>query len=308
MRSLPGGLAARQEQLKRLEARTDVSKSSFKGKKDGLQHLHRVGLVPTQVAEAVDERGRVTSGTSKMPSQRTQAPPPPWADTMIDEDKEGKSKVEDIKDEKTKEKVKSGKYVKENVALKKQEAWPHMGVLKKYARRVPFDQLDFERFVAGESRIILSMRSDEDRTGRLKLMSLMAHWMCRCRDWPLLRNLYDGIVESIEMGEETWTSDFSHYETMIPKGPSTEKEKDKEREKVVDKKFDLKADSKPTKLEVYWCKEYQKGECNQTSPHMSQLKADEKPVPVLHICAACWQKNCKRKEHPETDTSCPTKK
>ena len=53
-------------------------------------------------------------------------------------------------------------------------------MLKKYAKCTSFDQLDFESFAAGETRIILS------------------------------------IMDSIDLGEEDWETDFSHYETMVP--------------------------------------------------------------------------------------------
>ena len=41
-------------------------------------------------------------------------------------------------------------------------------------------------------------------------------------------------------------------------------------------------------FEVYWCKLFQAGGCELEAPHMLQIKQDENPVPVLHICAYCW--------------------
>ena len=41
--------------------------------------------------------------------------------------------------------------------------------------------------------------------------------------------------------------------------------------------------------ELYWCKNYQRNNFSDTSPHMAQIKADEPPVPVLHYCALCLQ-------------------
>lgn len=61
-------------------------------------------------------------------------------------------------------------------------------------------------------------------------------------------------------------------------------------------------------LDSYWCKEFQKGLCTETSPHQVQLKPDEKPVTVVHMCATCYQKDRKKKDHPEGDVTCPHKK
>ena len=60
-----------------------------------------------------------------------------------------------------KQKIKSGKYAKSNINLVKENTWPHVGILKKYTKRTSFEQLDFESFVAGKTKIILSMA---DRT------------------------------------------------------------------------------------------------------------------------------------------------
>ena len=186
--------------------------------------------------------------------------------------------------------VKSGKYVKSHIKLKKQEQWPHLNVMRKYVKRTSFEQLDFETFVAGESRTILLMGNDKEARARLGLLCKVAHWLCRSRDWVQIRGLYEAILESIELGEEDWFSDFSHYEMMVTcyKG-----------EKITEKK-------RPEKLEIYWCKPYQKGNCNEKSPHMMSLRPDEPPVPVIHCCAICLQKDGKRMEHPEGD--CPAKK
>ena len=62
--------------------------------------------------------------------------------------------------------LKSGKYVKSNIDIKRQEQWPHMNVLRKYARKCSFDNLDFDMFIAGETRIILNMTDSQAAKGR----------------------------------------------------------------------------------------------------------------------------------------------
>ena len=38
----------------------------------------------------------------------------------------------------------------------------------------------------------------------------------RCKDWSVIRGLYEAIIESVEMGEAQWTDCFDHYEMMVP--------------------------------------------------------------------------------------------
>ena len=196
-----------------------------------------------------------------------------------------------------KQKLKSGKFAKTNINIKVQEQWPHLNVLRKYCKRSTFDQMDFELFVAGESRIILGTRDPDSAMARLRFLSMVAHWMCHCRDWSLVRSVYKAVLESTELGECTWFSDFSHYENMVP---GVVKYDGKVLEKVDGKKKDK------DKFEVYWCKAFQRNACVESSPHLTTLKFDEPPVLVIHCCAFCLQREGKRADHAEVD--CPQKK
>ena len=193
--------------------------------------------------------------------------------------------------------IKSGKYAKNNISIKVQEQWPHMNVLRKYCKRTVFDQLEFDAFVAGETRIIASMTDGAQARGRLEFLSRVAHWLCRCKDWNVVRGLYEAVLESIELGEEDWLSNFSHYENVLP---NTIRVETKEKEKV---DFKRREKEKP---EIYWCKNFQKNSCTESSPHMSSIRPDEPPVPVLHLCAFCLQRDNRRAEHSESE--CPSKK
>lgn len=167
-----------------------------------------------------------------------------------------------------------------------------MNALRQYVKRTTFDAMEFDLFVAGETRIILAMmHKDQGRAmGRLKVLCKISHWLCRCKDWSSVRTIFEAIIESIEMGDADWTTGFDYYESLLPPPPTvlinlkrlqddlTQKEK---------KKDNKKKDTKSDKNEVFWCKDYQKGTCSEPGPHMAQLKADEKPVWVAHVCAVC---------------------
>ena len=153
-------------------------------------------------------------------------------------------------------------------------------------------------FVAGETRIISNVRDGEERRGRLNVLCKLAHWLCRCKDWGLVRGLFEAIIESVEMGEALWTDDFSHYEMMLPAGAGQMME--------VKREWEEHRKPKERKIEVYWCKAYQRGGCTDKSPHMAHIRAEDPPVPVIHMCAHCFQRDNRREDHPEQD--CPSKK
>ena len=193
--------------------------------------------------------------------------------------------------------IKSSKYAKSNLNIKRQEIWPHTAVSKRYTKRTNFDSLDFESFVAGESKIIYSMFGMEDinnALGRLRVLTLVAHWLCKNRHWPTVRTQYEAIIEEIELGEKEWTDDFSSNEMMLLVQTG-----EGHQGVVVGEK------TKKTN-EVYWCKLFQVGGCDKSSPHMAQLKPDDMPVPVVHMCAFCWINNKKKMDHGEAE--CAAKK
>ena len=246
-------------------------------KQEGLGKLERLGLLPSSEGK----HDRITGGRN---------------DGRSTEELELElSKLKYLVDcgvLQEKHKLKSGKFAKTNIDIKKQEQWPHLNVLRKYAKKCTFDNIDFELFVAGETQIIVNMKESVNKEGRLRLFSRLAHWLCRCRDWVLVRGLYKAIIESVEIGEAEWMDSFEHYENMITLQQTVEHRREYE-----------PRDRKP---EVYWCKAYQWGSCTEKTPHMAQIKQDEPPLPVLHICTLCLQRENHREEHPEVE--CPAKK
>lgn len=169
--------------------------------------------------------------------------------------------------------------------------------------------MDFDAYVAGETRIILSMmaRDQQRATGRLKVLCKIAHWFCHSKDWSSIRNIFEAKIESVEMGENDWTSQFEHYEALPSVLVNLKKLQDEHMQKEKDKEA-KKKEAENKKAELFWCKDFQKNACTESGAHMAQLKADEKPVWVVHICATCWQKDKVKRSHPEIDQGCPHKK
>ena len=109
------------------------------------------------------------------------------------------------------------------------------------------------------------MRDTKVTLGRLRLLSRIAHWQYHSKNLGQICSLYKAILESIELGEEDWTLDFSHYEAMVPIYTPNKEVKEKNKDK--------KENEKKTS-EVYWCKEFQRGTCTEKVSHMSSIKPD----------------------------------
>lgn len=284
----------------------------------GIKHLKRMGMLPhygvkseTSIRKLPAQEGRKEKVAELLGDDGKDM----WERLTLGDD-EGKDdnhlKVGDDGDgEKrldTKTKIKSGKWAKSHKDLVREETWPHVAVLRQYAKRSTFDQMDFETFVAGETRVIMSLMQKHHHKGlgRLRVLCRVAHWMCKCRDWQAVKTIYESIIEAVEMGEREWESSFDHLESLLPPSVGVlDRWKPKEQEKKEEKNKE-KVEKKS--VEVFWCKDYQKGMCGESGPHMAQLKPDEKPVWVIHICATCWQKDKKKREHQEGDSECPHKK
>ena len=194
--------------------------------------------------------------------------------------------------------TKSGNYVKSSANIVRQEVWPHTVVSKKYAKRTGFDNMEFNAFVARESKIIHTMLGNGDfnaTTGRLRVLTLVSHWLCRVKNWTVIRNMFESIIEEVETDDREWSDDFSSHETMLPALVSQG-----------DGMASLHSGNRRKLQDIYWCKPYQSSQCEQPSPHMAQLKQKEAPILVLHICAHCWAQFWKRKEHQESE--CPSQK
>ena len=156
--------------------------------------------------------------------------------------------------------------------------------------------MQFEHFVAGETRTIQMATEPSQILGRLKLLRRMAYARLRGYEWPLIRKMYAAILRSIETKENTWESNFDRYETILyRRQPTSRKE-----EKAIGAGI-------PTKK--WFCRDWNKGNCTKTAPHKSWFGTGSNAVQrtVLHMCAVCYMKDHLQKDHPESSEACPHK-
>ena len=161
-----------------------------------------------------------------------------------------------------------------------------------------YNQLSFPQFVGGECRTILKCQSEDEVCGRLRVLSKVAYLFEQCRDWDKARGAYFAILSSIEEGEAFWGSSFGHYDIMCPP----------RQEEPSSTMLKAKASSQyraPSKKDFY-CREYQKGECPQNSPHKAWVRNSMESVE--HFCSLCFRMKVGKQQHSPTSPECPNKK
>ena len=204
------------------------------------------------------------------------------------------------KKRKRKHKLKSGMFAKYSSKVVKPQKWPHNHLDPHFINPLPkFADLTWDQLVAGETAVILACSNFKQVLGRLKLLKQLAYWKIRTGDFPRVRQLYMGILNAIEQGESSWSSNFQLLEMLImgdtarpiprklgEKPPPASKDKDKDH--------------------VFFCRKYQVGECTETlrdNAHKGWLGSTSRLL--HHICATCLLKKRKREMHREKTSECP---
>ena len=197
------------------------------------------------------------------------------------------------------DKVKSGFLDKPRSQVITKQKWPHMNQNPRYVTSpLTFNQLNFCQFVGGEVRTVLRAEDWDEITGRLRMLSKIAYLYDQCRDWERARNVYFTIVSSIEEGESIWDNSFGHYDIMCPP---------KQEEGGAHYRFDNKTQQAKTKpKKEFYCKEFQKGECDMTSPHRSWIRNNYEMVE--HFCFPCFKVRLGKLNHSPVAENCPNKK
>ena len=203
-----------------------------------------------------------------------------------------------------KRKLKSGMFAKYSSKIVKPQKWPHNHLDPHFINPLPkFADISWDQLVAGELAVILSCSKHQQVLGRLKLLKQLAYWKIRTGDFPKVRQLYMGVLNAIEQGESSWSSNFQLLEMMIM-GDAT---------KTIPRKTGEKSQSQPTasqsgkdKDRVFFCKKYQVGECEETlKDHAHRGWLGNSTRLLHHVCAACLLKKRRKEFHREKSDECP---
>ena len=174
------------------------------------------------------------------------------------------------------------------------QIWPQTLLDFEYiANPIEYKDLDFGLFVAGELEAILSSNvPDKDKFHRLELLKNIVYYQ-RVYDWKSVLKMYSAIIRKIECGKAEWGEDFYRIErhTLVHKSKSLYSKSE------VSGKRDRK---------VWFCRDYQVGKCEMSTPHKKYIGANE--YTVHHICASCLQIDKVQLGHPESSAACPHNK
>ena len=193
---------------------------------------------------------------------------------------------------------KSGMLDKATTNIQHKEIWPQKNLLEDWADEdMEFKHMQFEHFVAGETRTIEVSTDPAQILGRLRLLRRMAYAKLRGYEWSLIRKMYAAILRSIETRENTWESNFDKYEGILFRRPPYKRE---------DR---TTATSGTNNNKKWFCRDWNKGNCSKNAPHKSWFGTGTSAVQrtVLHMCAICYMKDKAQKDHPEGHDSCPHK-
>ena len=180
-------------------------------------------------------------------------------------------------------KKRSGVNANPSSEVREQLKYPHYSLGQQtgfIGLNIPFHQLIYDQFVAGELGTIVATCDRNEREGRTKLLQCISVWkLCAGITWPQVQNTYAHILRKLENKEISWLADFNRFERTIYDKVilTTQKEKQKM--------------SKTTEDNTVWfCKSFQRPEgCSKEAPHTGWVKGQKKLL--QHVCATCWQKD-----------------
>ena len=232
-----------------------------------------------------DSRGRRFD--SEPPARRYRTGQSPDSRSSSSDDSRSKRKVR---------KIKSGINAKPTSSVREQLRYPHfsLGQVSGFiGLNIPFHNLTFEQFVAGELTTIASAPTRNEREGRTELLQRISLWKLRSGvTWPQIRNTYAHIIRMVENREIGWRTDWDRFERHIY-------------DKIAETKKVLIKDKKGNDP-VWFCKAYQRPDgCPRESSHWGKVGTQNRLM--QHICATCWLRDRVKRHHPESSDECPHK-
>ena len=159
---------------------------------------------------------------------------------------------------------------------------------------IPFKELTISQFLCGELCIW-----DRPKTNRHEIKARRYLIKKMLKNEPKLgfekcKEIYKTFLMRIEKGFVSWKNitDIDRIETEIVLKCISFQEKGRSGRVEFIKKID-----------TIWCKDFNKGTCNQADNHEQMFQG--KLVRVSHICRKCFSKKKEKNRHREMDSQCP---
>jgi len=206
-------------------------------------------------------------------------------------------------------KLKSGLKIKSGGRyVKNPQIWPQAALQGELAaQRLTFEELDMEKFMAGELEIATSDDIGRiEKTGRLLLLKELCY-LATVHEWDFVRSIYAAIMYKVEMGLLAWNSNlYPSIQWMLARSNTSRVEKQVKQVNVVKQtnRFNRGKFQQNNPFGVVWCLKYQSQACDEDSGHPIKFRGMD-GIPALHICATCWQRDKKQSWHPSNSNVCP---
>jgi hypothetical protein len=174
------------------------------------------------------------------------------------------------------------------------QLWAQSALGDEFAtKKLTFSDMNYHQLIAGELGIITRIGiSQSERNGRIHLLKCLTS-LAIDHDFQLIKSVYGSVVHKIELDIFQWSDNFEHHvQWMVAKRPTT----------TVSKSIQKVPSVNVGKPSVYWCRDYQKGRCTLTDPHMIRFKGEN--VMAKHICARCYGKDGRVLGHPQGSGDC----
>ena len=215
------------------------------------------------------------------------------------------------KKEKTEEKKKSGKEKRLTSYVKYPQEWPHSHLKFHFvAKDKKYDELSLAEFCAGYLTILkLEMSKKSQVKARIDhLEELMYH--ATTKPWKNILNYHAACLLEIERGNLSWGDNFQlhglHNTTLNWNSGISNFGNSNSRgsgQSYGGKQYGASNSSATSEDRVYFCRNFQHGECTFGRDHYGQLKGETRLL--QHICAKCWLTVRKKLPHSQQSESCP---
>ena len=149
---------------------------------------------------------------------------------------------------------------------------------------IKYDDLDLRLFVSGELNII--DRDDilqREWHGRLNLLKHILY-LAGFYEWRGCMQLYPTIINQIELGIKSWSSDFSEEQALVllPYAQPNRRERPQATEPVRRNQNQNRNSDTPDSR-VWFCGPYQKGDCNKPESHRAFVQGGGGSHEAAHL-------------------------
>ena len=174
----------------------------------------------------------------------------------------------------------------------------------RHKKEINFDDMDFNQFVFGESRLINRNKIDQkEKETRIHLMQRISKLNSKF-GFEVAKELYRDTLNGIEEKEFKWGNimeiqriemDIKSDNIKFETGLDTEGKSKNSTKKI----------SKDKNPDIVWCKNFNFGRCTFQSHHKGKFNSEQ--VKKWHICKACWTNKSEKKFHKVNAEDCPLK-